>query len=502
MFDLDKHRMTAQVRGVEAHYDLFISCSGPDMELAQRLVKDLHAEGVIAWLDIPAQDMPLQQRRTRLIEVLGRTSSCALLFTSARLGPRQGTEELAVANRAQGDPSFRVITVVYPGAGPVSELSRPFSTGLKLVAQKARGEKEIARKLAVFSSGADPEENVGLDTGATELKLGHENRAMDHDVTRQPEFPKGVTEVERSRFSWLRRVPARRIRIAAAGYATVAVFGIAFGAANVVGASTTGALVVGALVAAPLALAFISDRITGIKAFSVEISLSEVTVPTEEEFSGNVMFWATSSLRASQLGGSGIPALIADVQSLIRARSRLLRVNLLNDKYWWSTRIFLVAALAADYTEVDALIFVRSGDEQIFVGIAAPRAVRARLAVKFPDYEAAYRKIRSKLNLSTDEQSQVNAILLLWEDDMPDEARAKQVVGSADLKEWLSQDLDTQDLPTGPLPPSFRLDPSLRYQINSHDHRYVALTDKSRLADVVDRDELAMRTTEATLRTR
>jgi hypothetical protein len=73
-------------------------------------------------------------------------------------------------------------------------------------------------------------------------------------------------------------------------------------------------------------------------------------------------------------------------------RPKLLEINFGCDDYWWSTRIFLVAALAQDFTSVEAVVFVRSGDDEVFVGIASPRAVRERLAARFPIYEEAYRK--------------------------------------------------------------------------------------------------------------
>jgi len=284
------------------------------------------------------------------------------------------------------------------------------------------------------------------------------------------------------------RLP-KRARIAAAGYAVVAVFGIGTGVTRVVGASVSSALVVGALAAAPLVVALIGDRITGIKAFSVEIQLSEVTVPVVGDFSGTVM-------KSTEMGASAAPDLLASIGPLMRDRSKLLRINLREDNYWWSTRIFLVAALAEDYTEVEALIFVRSGKEQIFVGIASPRAIRARLAVRFPEYEVAYRKVRSESATPViDYSTEVDEILTWrWQNAYnPTESAVKKIVSSNDLQDWLGSDLDTEDLPYGPLTAR------LRYRINSHDRRYAALTDHSRLAAVVDRNELAVRSTAAEL---
>jgi hypothetical protein len=45
--------------------------------------------------------------------------------------------------------------------------------------------------------------------------------------------------------------------------------------------SNSGALVAGAVAAAPIVVAFVGDRITGIKALSVEVSLAQITVPVQ-----------------------------------------------------------------------------------------------------------------------------------------------------------------------------------------------------------------------------
>ena len=42
-----------------------------------------------------------------------------------------------------------------------------------------------------------------------------------------------------------------------------------------------------------------------------------------------------------------------------------------------------------------ALIFMRSGNQQVFLGIASPRAVRDRLIEIFPVYDGAYRDARA-----------------------------------------------------------------------------------------------------------
>jgi hypothetical protein len=311
---------------------------------------------------------------------------------------------------------------------------------------------------------------------------------MEHEMERRPELSDGEAGQKQTRLSWFRCPQARRVRIAAAGYAAVVAFGIAAVVARAVGASSASVLVVGALAAAPLVVAFIGDRITGVTAFSVRISLSELRVPAEGDFSRAVM-------TSAEMGGSAQPELLTIVRPLMESGKKLLRINLRDDKYWWSTRIFLVAALASDYTEVEALVFVRADEDRIFVGIASANAVRKRLAARFPDYESRYRIIRSGPTVATaDNDQQVQTILTGWPyGHQPPEADIKKVVSSNDLKEWLRGDLDTESFPDGPLTPL------LRYRIISRAWRYAALTDHSRFTDVVDRNELAIRTTAAEL---
>jgi hypothetical protein len=125
-----------------------------------------------------------------------------------------------------------------------------------------------------------------------------------------------------------------------AGYIVVGVFGLVAGVAQWgFGVSNSGALVAGAVAAAPIVVAFVGDRITGIKALSVEVSLAQITVPVQVDLTRAVMAIA-------EMGSSGSPELMATFWEAIRSRVRLLRLNLHEDYYWWSTRIYLVAAQA------------------------------------------------------------------------------------------------------------------------------------------------------------
>lgn len=286
----------------------------------------------------------------------------------------------------------------------------------------------------------------------------------------------------------------RRVRIAAGGYLVVLVFGIGAGLARLSGAEAYVSLITGLVLASPLVIALIGDRITGFKAFSFEVSLAEVAVATEGDFSSALM-------ETAETGPSASPALLSTLTGVMQSRIRLMRVNLRNDDYWWSTRIFLLAALAADYTDVKGLVFVKSGDLRIFVGIAEPLAVRRGLATVFPKYETAYRQIRSEAisvpPKPPDRVREVSEILAYrWDGALQGESNIRQTVTSDNLKLWLKEELDTESLQYAPL------NPLLRYRIVTRPHRFTALTDKGALVAIVDKEELAMRAAVAELEQR
>lgn len=296
---------------------------------------------------------------------------------------------------------------------------------------------------------------------------------------------------------------SRRLKILAAGYSVVAVFGLVAAVARWgFGTAGSAALVAGAVAAAPIVVALVGDRITGIKAFSVELTIAQISVPVQVDLTQAVMDIA-------EMGPSGSPELLATFRAAIRSRARLLRLNLRDDDYWWSTRIYLAAALAADYTKVEQFVFVRSQEERLWVGMIDPPTARDRLAEVFPQYERYYRDVRKDAvspgdtpgggDASTplDRDAEITFILMNWPGKFDwNEAQAKQIVTSNLLRQWLGADLDTEFLPHGPLTPL------LQYQVNTRSRRYTALTAEGHLMAVVDKSELATRTTEQVLHRR
>lgn len=230
----------------------------------------------------------------------------------------------------------------------------------------------------------------------------------------------------------------RRVRVMTAGYLTIAVFGlVAIVARWGFGVSGTGALVAGVVAAAPIVIALVGDRITGIKAFSVEISLAQITVREQVDLTHAVMAIA-------ETGPSGSPELLATLRDAVRSQALLLRLNLHDDDYWWSTRVYLVAALATDYTKVEQLVFVRGQEERLWIGMIDPPSARDLLSQVFPAYERYYRDVRdvaaaaADVSAPLDRDAEIVDILMNWPGKFGwNEVQAKQIVTSNLVRQWL-----------------------------------------------------------------
>jgi hypothetical protein len=163
------------------------------------------------------------------------------------------------------------------------------------------------------------------------------------------------------------------------------------------------ALAFAVLIAVPLALAFIWERLTSVKVPNiVEINLADVTVQPDIKLSIEL-----EGTDPSRLPGSGTPEILANIKNAITQglTTELIGVNLGSGKSWWSTRLYLLVALAENYTGARYIFFEEGNDS--FVGIATLTATRCALALAFPVLEQAYRAAYSTALGSPKEALQV-----------------------------------------------------------------------------------------------
>lgn len=309
------------------------------------------------------------------------------------------------------------------------------------------------------------------------------------------ERPATIQRYSRDRLAW-RRTAGRMLLVALAGYAVVGLFVLSYGIVRWGWPNQTEAspAIIAALVAAPVALALLWDRLGGFKAFGFEVTL---TTPSPQKievadvvgvFAGDPNVMTPDDLQAIQ----------EVVQATIQAGQELLELNLRDGNYWWSTRLFLLAALAEDYSQVQQLVFVEREAERIFVGMASPGDVRQALAKRWPTLELSYQEIKTQPRPESD-ASEPSGIILGWEaatfksegNQAAYERDLRVKVNARLLREWLSE--KGRPLTTDSLVWQGMTDPYLvRSLLFQFDSPYIALLRRGRLDRVVNRLDLAL----------
>jgi hypothetical protein len=227
-------------------------------------------------------------------------------------------------------------------------------------------------------------------------------------------------------------------------YAIVVIFGAAYGITRLARpqASLSTAMIVGALAAGPLALAFVWERLTGLRLFGVQVTLSQVTVPVDQTL---------ATVLSEQQYFSGEDAIFRLVDRVIEnPEIELLEINLRSpaSPYWRSTRLYLQAALIEDRTKIQRLVFVEGDAQRRYVGMASPGQVKRALAQPPGlNLELAYRQIEHNVRQAPgpDGHSEVRRIVESWsahtfdKDGKPlNEAEAKTRVPAELLTQWVN----------------------------------------------------------------
>ena len=198
---------------------------------------------------------------------------------------------------------------------------------------------------------------------------------------------------------------------------------------------------------------------------------------------------------------------IVDAINNIRT-AQLVDIDIENGLSWWSTRLYLLAALAFDYTRVEQLIFAKQG---FFIGMASPIDIRHALARLHPGVEAAYRKSFPEplpgpgpLPQQTSPapmQQEINQIVLNFSRiELPHaiqryypgffrEDQIKMWVTEVQLQQWLGPQFHTDSVELQPM------DMLMLSQIFNCHAPFVAITEEGRLVQVIDRKELAVKVT-------
>ena len=259
------------------------------------------------------------------------------------------------------------------------------------------------------------------------------------------------------------------------------------------------ALVLATVVAAPFAIAMVWDRLSKFKIASIEISLLEkVAFKVDEALAEAVQEQKSSATK---------PIIDQISKAIEKDEYELVQINLKEGKYWWSTRLFLLAALAEEYTKIKQLIFVENKNQCYYIGMATPAAVRKKMAQRYPEFERIYQLVQgdSIFTVKTDPlRNKIESIAYGWPGSFNSGTEYKEVpeenhmeLVSADLvKKWLGDELIMDYVKRG-LGPETDL---LYYEILFADKLHVPLVKNRRLEKVVSPSKLATQIAKSVLK--
>jgi hypothetical protein len=226
------------------------------------------------------------------------------------------------------------------------------------------------------------------------------------------------------------------VRVALASYAVVALFAAAYGLVALIwpSLSTAGTVTIATLVAGPLALALLWPRMTGLKAFGIEVTLAGAEVGVSGELVAGI---TTEAL------GSAAPEIVERVTgAIVSPEDELIEINLGAGDYWWSTRLYLLSALLSDYSNVDHFVVVDRGAERRFLGFASVASVRQALTSASPLLETIYRAIQADVSkdATATTSTRVENLVYRWTSANFSSDMTKQVV-EKEFRQLVSYDL-------------------------------------------------------------
>jgi len=224
----------------------------------------------------------------------------------------------------------------------------------------------------------------------------------------------------------------RHLRPVLVGYCFVGIFVLSFiiisshakdwlGLATPVTEAT--ALTIAAVLATPLVLPLVWERVSKVKLGGVlEFDLVQASAKVDEKLAYELV---SVEAKSGALGLDRVPDLttpgsVTDSESESRLalaiqeaqKTNLIEVNLGTGDSWLSTRLFLLAALVEDYTEIGQMIFLenRPGQDRIFVGSATPATVLQGLAWSSPGLQEAYAAAKRDAARARDAESSAQGV--------------------------------------------------------------------------------------------
>jgi hypothetical protein len=192
-----------------------------------------------------------------------------------------------------------------------------------------------------------------------------------------------------------------------------------------------------------------------------------------------------------QFGSSLLPEIVEKVRQASKdiAGAKFMEVNLGEGESWWSTRLYLLASLAADFTQVRRIIFVDGNDR--FIGMASPFSVKRALLAAQWSLQPLYRESI----YFDDKESAIVSAIMNFRQELNNvgiqEPELKVFVTMPWLKQCLHSCLEEAAVSTGI---EAEQNAFIAYEVIKEPSEFVAIVkENNQLLGVVDRLELSAR---------
>ena len=183
---------------------------------------------------------------------------------------------------------------------------------------------------------------------------------------------------------------------------------------------------------------------------------------------------------------SYLPYLVQQIGKL--GDSPLMKIDLRDGTYWWSTRLYALATLADEYTAVDWILFVEHGDD--YVGMMRPGELRRALAAFQPELEEHYRLAHVPPMFQGMDAAQraaqvLGALVERFASHEGGEEGLRFLVDAA----WLARNAGS--LSRAKVERAGPFDPLATYELLRTETPYVPITHEDKLLKVIDRNGVA-----------
>lgn len=188
-------------------------------------------------------------------------------------------------------------------------------------------------------------------------------------------------------------------------------------------------------------------------------------------------------------GGPISDSTLASLQhSLVRTQElRVLTVDLKDGNYWWSTRLFFLAAVAGEIAGTRLMVFTENGER--YLGVATAATVRDRLASMSMPLRDFLDACRQQAVTAVDLARALDQRANLWNTVVPQsiEDAERSFVTARDLRRWLGDDLIENSV----VQDGDAVSTELLRSIVDWPHPYVPITEDGGLRKVVARASVA-----------